>query len=53
MQNPKIFIIIPAYNEEKMIGKVIKDIKRECFKDIVVVDNESTDSILFLNFVYR
>jgi len=40
---PKILIVIPAYNEEKMIGKVISDIKKEGYKNIVVVDDGSVD----------
>jgi len=41
--NTKIAILIPAYNEEKYIKKVIKS----CFKyglDIIVVDDGSTDN---------
>jgi glycosyltransferase involved in cell wall biosynthesis len=40
---PKIFIVIPAYNEEKVIGKVITDIKKEGYHNIVVVDDGSVD----------
>jgi glycosyltransferase involved in cell wall biosynthesis len=39
----KIFIVIPAYNEEKVIGKVIADIKKEGYRNIIVVDDGSTD----------
>jgi len=39
----KIFIVIPAYNEEKMIGKVIFGIKKEGYKNIIVVDDGSED----------
>jgi glycosyltransferase involved in cell wall biosynthesis len=39
----KVFIIIPAYNEEKVIDGVIKGIKKEGFKNIVVVDDGSKD----------
>lgn len=39
----KIFILIPAYNEEKIIGKVINDVKKEGFKNIIVVDDGSSD----------
>jgi glycosyltransferase involved in cell wall biosynthesis len=39
----KIFIVIPAYNEEKVIGKVITDIKKEGYKNIIVVDDGSVD----------
>lgn len=39
----KIFIVIPAYNEEKVIGKVITDIKKEGYRNIIVVDDGSVD----------
>jgi len=40
----KVTIIMPAYNEEKKISSVIDGIKKRGFKDIVVVDDASTDS---------
>lgn len=44
MKNPqKITIVMPAYNEEKVIGRVIKGLKNEGFKSIIVVDDGSTD----------
>lgn len=39
----KIFIVIPAYNEAKVIGGVISDIKKQGFKNIIVVDDGSSD----------
>jgi len=39
----KIFIIIPAYNEEEKISWVIQDVKRAWFENIVIVDDWSTD----------
>lgn len=42
--NPKISVIIPALNEEKSIGLVLKDIPRELVKEIIVVDNGSYDN---------
>ena len=39
-----IVVIIPAYNEEQSIGKVINDIPRANVTDIVVVNNNSTDN---------
>jgi len=39
----KILVIIPAYNEEDSIGKVIKDIPKDLVNEIVVVNNNSTD----------
>lgn len=38
-----IDIIIPAYNEEKSIGKVLGDIPWERVREVVVTDNASTD----------
>ncbi len=43
MTSKKVFIVIPCYNEEKVIGEVIKDIKKEGWKNIVVVDDGSVD----------
>ena len=37
-------VIIPAYNEEKSIGLVLQDIPRDRVQEIIVVDNNSTDS---------
>ena len=40
-----ISVIIPAYNEEKYIAKVIKMVKKcNCYDEIIVVDNNSTDN---------
>ncbi len=36
-------VIIPAYNEEKNISKVINGIKNHCDTDIIVIDDGSTD----------
>jgi len=40
---PLVNVIIPAYNEEKSIEKVIRDIPKEWVQDIIVVDNNSDD----------
>ncbi len=40
----KVFIIIPAYNEEKKIGQVILDLLKNSYKNIIVVDDGSTDN---------
>jgi len=39
----KIGVIIPAYNEELSIGKVVSGIPRKKVTEIVVVNNNSTD----------
>ncbi len=36
-------VIIPAYNEEASVGKVVEAIPRDQVRTIVVVDNNSTD----------
>lgn len=40
----KTFIVIPAYNEEKRIGKVIDDLKKNNYKNIIVIDDGSEDN---------
>jgi glycosyltransferase involved in cell wall biosynthesis len=39
----KISVIIPVFNEEGSIGKVLEDIPKELTNSIIVVDNGSTD----------
>lgn len=39
----KIVVVIAAYNEESMIDKVIKDLRKNGYKNIVVVDDGSSD----------
>ena len=41
---PNINVIIPAFNEEKSIAKVIGDIPNGLVSDIIVVDNNSADN---------
>ncbi len=38
-----VWLVIPAYNEERMIGRVVEDVKRH-FPNVIVVDDASTDS---------
>lgn len=38
-----VFIVIPAYNEEKNIGRVISGLFSHGFKNIIVIDDGSTD----------
>ena len=44
MKQPTIAVIIPAFNEEKSIGKVVDAISRKLVQRIIVVNNGSTDS---------
>ncbi len=39
-----IFLIIPAYNEEKSIGLVVREIPKHIVSEIIVVNNNSTDA---------
>ncbi len=39
-----IFIVIPAYNEEQRIGRVIRDLFEHGFSNVVVVDDGSSDN---------
>ncbi len=41
--NQKIFIIIPAFNEEPAIGSVIDSVRAEGYEDIIVVNDGSLD----------
>ncbi|GIW68022.1 MAG: hypothetical protein KatS3mg096_890 [Candidatus Parcubacteria bacterium] len=40
----KVYILIPAYNESKVISKVISDIKKQGFENIIVIDDGSSDN---------
>lgn len=40
----KIYVVIPAYNEEESIGKVVRDIPSEYVTEVVVISNASTDA---------
>ena len=39
----KVRVIIPAYNEERSIGKVISDIPKKLIEEVIVVNNGSSD----------
>lgn len=43
MRTP-VLVIIPAFNEERSIGKVVADVPRHLVREIVVVDNGSADN---------
>ena len=40
---PKVFAVIPALNEEAVIGKVVCGLPHDLLQQIIVVDNGSTD----------
>ncbi|PIY82420.1 MAG: UDP-glucose--dolichyl-phosphate glucosyltransferase [Candidatus Omnitrophica bacterium CG_4_10_14_0_8_um_filter_44_12] len=44
LYNKRISVLIPAFNEEKAIAQVIKELPRDIVDEIVVVDNASTDA---------
>ena len=39
-----IDVVIPAFNEEDAIGKVLGDLPKNIVRNIIVVDNNSTDN---------
>ena len=44
IHEPKIFVIIPAYNEEEVVEKVVKDYKNQKYvQDVLLIDNHSND----------
>jgi glycosyltransferase involved in cell wall biosynthesis len=40
----KVFVVIPAYDEEAAIGKVVQRVPRHLVQEVIVVDNGSTDA---------
>ena len=44
MKNKIISVVIPAFNEDQSIGKVVLDIDRELVNHVIVVNNNSTDN---------
>lgn len=43
MPAPTIDVIIPAFNEENSVGNVVREIPKEWVREIIVVNNASTD----------
>lgn len=41
---PVVYVVIPAFNEEDSIGKVVRDIPAGLVREVVVVSNGSTDA---------
>ncbi|WP_017258227.1 glycosyltransferase family 2 protein [Pedobacter arcticus] len=44
LESRNIYVIIPAYNEEKSIAKVINDIPKSIVKEVIVGNNNSKDN---------
>lgn len=42
--SPKIYLVIPAYNEAPVINQVINEIKSAGYKNLIVVDDGSCDN---------
>jgi len=42
-KRPHIAVVIPAFNEENSVGKVVQDIPKDWVREIVVVNNNSND----------
>ena len=42
----KEYIVIPAYNEERSLGKVVDDLRKNGFENIIVINDGSTDNTL-------
>lgn len=40
----KIFIVIAAYNEERRVGHVVRDLKTHNYHNVIVVDDHSSDN---------
>lgn len=43
-KSPRIVVIIPAFNEENSVGKVVKDIPPGLVQEVIVVNNNSNDN---------
>lgn len=44
MNSPVVSVVIPAFNEEKAIANVIRDIPEDVITHVIVVNNNSTDN---------
>lgn len=43
MKHKKVVVIIPAFNEEQSVGRVLRDIPTGLVQEVIVVNNNSTD----------
>ncbi|HYK75846.1 MAG TPA: glycosyltransferase family 2 protein [Daejeonella sp.] len=48
MTEIQTYVIIPAFNESASIGKVIRDIPKQLIREIIVINNGSTDDTAML-----
>jgi len=42
----KVYIVMPAFNEAKRMGSILSDLKKAGYKNIIVVDDGSTDDTI-------
>lgn len=47
LNQQKIFILIPVFNEEKVILEVIRSIKKKGYKNLIIIDDGSTDKTFY------
>ncbi len=40
---PRVFVVVAAFNEEPRIERVLADLKRHGYRDVIVVDDHSVD----------
>lgn len=54
-KQPKVSIVIPVYNREKVIGLTIESVINQTFKDweLIIIDNKSTDDTVSVIQGYR
>lgn len=54
-QSPKISVVIPTYNSEKTLGRLLDSIKNQTYKnnEIVIIDGVSSDSTSVIVEQYR
>jgi glycosyltransferase involved in cell wall biosynthesis len=43
MTSPRVIAVIPAYNEEKTVGRVVAEVKKQV-AEVIVVDDRSSDA---------
>jgi glycosyltransferase involved in cell wall biosynthesis len=48
IENKKIIVVLPAYNAEKTLIKVLNEIPFEIVDDIILVDDDSTDNTILV-----
>ncbi len=44
MRKEEVWVVLPAYNEERSVGKVLRELKERGWRNLVVVDDGSVDA---------